>query len=68
MNRKPAPLNACPAGAEVVRLPLPKVAPGSQAALLVLARYSAAWLRANPGATVDEHLRAAAEIAKELGL
>lgn len=51
-----------------MRLPLPKVAPGSQAALIVLARYSAAWLRANPGATVDEHLHAAAEIAKELGL
>lgn len=54
--------------AQVVRLPLPKVAPGSQAALLVLARYSAAWLRANPGASVDEHLHAAAEIARELGL
>lgn len=66
MNRNPAP-SVAPSG-QLVRLPLPKVEPGSQAALLVLARYSAAWLRANPGASVDELLRAAAKIAKELGL
>lgn len=68
MNRKPAPSHAGQASAQVVRLPLPKVAHGSHAALITLARYSSAWLRANPGATVDEHLKAAAEIAQELGL
>lgn len=53
--------------AEVLRLPV-RPAPGPMGALLTLARYRAAWLRANPNATADEELAAAAEIAKELGL
>ena len=44
MNRKPAPSQA---SAQVVRLPV-RPAPGPMGALLTLARYRAAWLRANP--------------------
>lgn len=51
----------------VVRMPV-RAAAGSAGDLLTLARYRAAWCRANPHATVDEELAAAAEIAKELGL
>lgn len=50
-----------------MRLPV-RPAPGPMGALLTLARYRAAWLRANPNATADQELAAAAEIAKELGL
>lgn len=56
-----------PQTAAVVRLPV-RPAPGPMGVLLTLARYRAAWLRANPNATVDEELAAAAAIAKELGL
>lgn len=51
----------------VVRLPV-RPAPGPCGDLVTLVRYRAAWMRANPHATVDEELAAAAEISKELGL
>jgi hypothetical protein len=62
-------LPACsvPLPDNVVRLPV-RPAAGPMGALITLARYRAAWLRANPNATADEELAAAAEIAKELGL
>ena len=54
--------------AQVVRLPLRKVEPGSAEALLLPAQHRAAWLRANPGASFEQEMQAGAEIAKELGL
>ena len=51
----------------VVRMPV-RPAPGPCGDLLTLARYRAAWMRANPHATADEELAAAAEIRQELGL
>lgn len=58
-----------PQGAQVISLAASrKPEPQSTDALLMLARYRAAWLRANPNATVEEDLAAGAQIAKELGL
>ncbi len=61
------PSASAPLPDNVVRLPV-RPAAGPVGALLTLARYRAAWMRANPHATADEELAAAAEIRKELGL
>lgn len=61
------PSASVPLPDNVVRMPV-RPAPGPAGDLITLARYRAAWQRANPNATADEELAAAAAISKELGL
>lgn len=61
------PSASVPLPDNVVRLPV-RPDPGPCGDLITLARYRAAWQRANPNATADEELAAASDIRKELGL